>query len=351
MVKKLKNIINEFRYYLRLKTIFKYKLAKLGYLESGEYKIYFSEKPFLYNVREYTNVKKFTNKSSKWLELLNSSIYICNEKENFTGQAIRLVQNNKFQIYDFHKARVLTVFEDQKQMLNLQRKYLQFEGKLLLTYIGMSSLGILEKYIDCNPEYSSNENEKNMKMQYLQVANDIARMVECSNKMKLLDICGYKKKWKCDVEGINDLLNELEKRIEKRKVPQIYIHGDLHRGNILKDSKGDLYYIDIEYARDDVFFYDCFNYIYVDFVYNEDDTLMKMYLEKDVEIFSSMKKIFQAVSLEFDERDYLQYWLVFLQRRIIESVCLSYKYFRGKDYRECLLRGYLEFYDYILRRV
>lgn len=330
--------------------MFQNRLDGSGLLEKGRYKIYFSTKPFLYNVYEYENLKKYNNRSSKWLELLNSPICISDEKKtNFSGQAIRLVQNDKFQIYDFQRKRVLTIFKEKKQQLKIKGIYLRLKGKLSLTYLGTNSMGILERYIDCNPECFCNEQEK--KRQYLQVINDMEHMIRYSYKQQFLNVNSYKKKWICDVRGINDLLSEIEKRIDGEKIPQIYIHGDVHRGNILKDSNGKLYYIDIEYARDDVFFYDCFNYIYVDYVYNNDNVLMNMYLEKDNEIFSGIKKIFQAVGLEFNESDYLQYWLVFLQRRIIEEINLSYVYLLDKNNRESYLQKYVNFYEVIMRRV
>ena len=342
----MKKFLFAILYYYRTLFLFKRFLNKNSLLLEGKYKFIFCSKPILYNVQYHNHVAKYMENDNKYLDFLNFTISIKKHpNKGFCGQALRLTVNGKWQIYDFQNNQVLTVFKDKHIMKKIQYSCNYFKGKLLIPYEKTTDLGIIDKYIYDNIDMFATDLPKQKEL-FLAVMYDIKKFLILSDDRAVLSLIDYKISWKCDVLGLNKLLEELESQISIKSLSKKYVHGDLHIGNILISKEGKLYYIDFENSREDVFFYDCFNYIYVDFTYNNNPFLLDAYLDRDVEIMNSFKSLFGAVGFHFLDTEIIQYLYIFLQRRIIENVKYSFYKKTTKD-REMMLVNYKKFYNYI----
>lgn len=117
-----------------------------------------------------------------------------------------------------------------------------------------------------------------------------------------------------------DLLCRLNKEIEPyRTTKYVFSHGDLHFENVLFD-KEDVFLLDFEMAGTNVFFYDIFNLMYVEYIDKKNQLLLDAYLSKDTVMMNYCTILFDAVGEKFDTNFMYIYFKLFLRERIKQSV-------------------------------
>ena len=102
-------------------------------------------------------------------------------------------------------------------------------------------------------------------------------------------------------------------------LPSVLCHCDLHFGNTLVDSNS-IYLIDFENVREDVFFYDLFNILFVEYIDKDNPYFIEEYFKENSEVDDLFKQSFQAVGEELEERNKVLYFVVFLHSRLTHNV-------------------------------
>lgn len=170
------------------------------------------------------------------------------------------VKDKKYLIKIFNNER------DKKQILDYIIKYnLLEENRIKCPRIikkdeainieidGIQLFLIIMEYLEGEDLYSSQESITQEQLEDLiEIIKDVHKIqnkIECiyddyhiSNFNKTYDMCiSYmEEKW----INIGIKLKKEYKKIDFSKMPKTFIHGDLHKGNILKDKQNELYLID-----------------------------------------------------------------------------------------------------------
>lgn len=102
-----------------------------------------------------------------------------------------------------------------------------------------------------------------------------------------------------------------------------FCHSDLHFGNTLFSDK-QWYLIDIENARNEVFYYDFFNIIFVDFVDNKSSYLIDSYINGAPWVIDLISCLFKAAGTIFRSDKRIRYLYLFLYYRLLFYVGRAY---------------------------
>ncbi len=121
----------------------------------------------------------------------------------------------------------------------------------------------------------------------------------------------------CYWELFQSLLQKIESSFDE--IPQAFCHCDLHFGNTLIEGD-DVFLIDFENVRNDVFFYDLFNIIYVEYTDFKNPYFIDLYLSEDKEIMNLFKKAFDSVGVHFETGLKFEYIYLFLLSRLTHNV-------------------------------
>lgn len=142
-------------------------------------------------------------------------------------------------------------------------------------------------------------------------------------------------KWEIIPKSAKDTIIKLRENIEDEVFRTVFQHGDLHFGNTLFDKDG-FWLLDLEDARDDIFFYDLFTPIFVELTDWNNMTLFDLLFNKDARLISYLKQVFAAVGLVFNEKKIRDYFIVYLYARILFQVKKKQLLYNGSTYRKKL---------------
>lgn len=121
----------------------------------------------------------------------------------------------------------------------------------------------------------------------------------------------------------------------KAEIPQVRMHGDFRRHNILVEKEtANQYIIDWEFSKHYFFFYDLFHFIYHDTINDESSELLSNYFSGKYD--SYLFEIFSIFKIKFDVDQKRQYFYIFL-----------FEHYMKKGKRDCML---LEKYEKLLQR-
>lgn len=307
-------------WYLLRNIILKKRLGKtfneLTCIETGNYKVLLSEKIIIYKDSTQPFVKQFEifNKAfSKHLP----SIKIKKSKSlntTFCGQIVMLTTNSTLKIFDIKNNQVLSLLDaiSKEKFHNI---YEIFQGKLAMPYLFDINEGIVEKIIQ--------NISRNTWGHDLIIRNYLCILSDQQNYLKKATIAYgvtleeiWKNIQKFNFKKLNCIAKQIIEKIENTyNIPCVFLHRDIHFGNTLFDGM-QLYYIDFEHADNEVFFYDIFNCIFVEFILNHDSLLLSLYLKKDKDMFAYLYEIFDIMGMNFNEKKYLDYLYIFLLSRL-----------------------------------
>lgn len=321
---KLNKIIRNFLrpvWYLCRNIILKRRLSRsfneLICIESGNYKILLSEKIIIYKDSAQEFVKQFEIINKPFFKHL-PSIKITKKNKSlntiFCGQIAMLTANNDWKIFDIKNNRVLSMLDSMSKE-KFHNIYEVFQGKLAMTYLCDIKEGIVERIIQNIPR--STWGHDLIIRNYLRILSDqlsylkqapIAYDVTCLDILE--NIQGFQF---TELNEIGKLI--LEKINDTYEIPCTFLHCDVHFGNTLFDGR-QLYYVDFEYANNEVFLYDIFNCMFVEFILNHDPSLVSLYIKKDADMFGYLYEIFNIMGMNFEEERYLDYLYIFLLARL-----------------------------------
>lgn len=350
-----KNVKNFMRpvWYLLRNIILKRRLHKifneLTCIETGNYKILLSEKIIIYKDSAQPFVKQF--------EIFNKAIFkhlpnIKIKKSKITntifcGQIVMLTANSDLKIFDIKNNQVLSLLDaiSKEKFRNI---YEIFQGKLAMPYLFDINEGIVEKIIQ---NISRNTWEHDLIIRnYLCILSDqqdYLKKATIAYVVTLEDI--WENIQKFQFAKLNKITQQIIEKIScTYNIPCVFLHRDIHFGNTLFDGK-QLYYIDFEYADFEVFFYDIFNCIFVEFILNHDSLLLSLYLKKDKNMFKYLYEIFNIMGMNFNEEKYLDYLYIFLLARLRFTCIMLLKNTKYKKKRT--LKAEIEHFNIFLNYV
>jgi len=327
---------NGLLYNLRLKHIIS---RNSDLLSEGEYALLTCGKTIVYLKNEETTdfiSKHYKNLSKNyrkgivpWFDLF-FKFRVANSQnkkqgENFSGQLIMMTLNGDTKIFDFETCRVLTKHQDEEKFCQIKLAFDVFNPTFDHTILYFSKNNYLieeligkkenQRCYDQLTDFEKNDVFQDLMLKYTEYFNQLDS--KSIQYLTVKDIC----------EKLKDEVDEkIYARIERILLipsfesvlhPRVFLHGDLHFGNILIDDKR-AKLIDFERSGNYVFIYDFFNficeetvllveknYLFLKEYYNGsyDDLLLNMFAQFEM-IYSIDKKI--------------EYLMLFLSERILK---------------------------------
>ena len=325
-VKKYLRII----WYIYKFTIRRYKLSQnvkdLEYIENGNYKVLISDRQILYKEEDKEVIKKFEITNIALPNFLwNSRVRIRGKKTNpiFCGQAFMMTEDKGCKLFDAKNSQVLSLL-DKTELNRLSDIYEIFNKKILTAYLYKTDNGIVEKVIYDIP--CKTWSEELILKNYLRILSDQLNYLGQSSQAEEKTCQDIFNEIQCfNFPEINETGEQIKSKIKSNYVlPCFFLHRDVHFGNTLFDGE-DLYYIDFESAGTDIFIYDIFNCMYVEYVFNHRPLLLSLYAENEDNILRIIINIFNLVGIKFDEEKKWDYVYIFLLARLKRECEVSAK--------------------------
>jgi hypothetical protein len=119
---------------------------------------------------------------------------------------------------------------------------------------------------------------------------------------------------------INFIRNYINPELFDMKFPWLRLHGDLWTSNTLlvKAEKKYVFYIDWEYSREFIFFYDFFNLMWLEVYVNNNHFFIEKYAIGDYDYY--LKRIFPLFNMTFNDKFRLDYFGIFFLNFFNERV-------------------------------
>lgn len=283
MKKKIKEIIRSFYHYYKAKRLFRGLSQEQQFLEEGDYYVSINSRTYL--------IKKGTPKAflamigandekfKRWNFLHKFS---CNSK-NLKAQVV-MSTNSQFRFFDYKNNITFRRFSSNEEKLKYDECRERFHPFFKLTCVDNVNEYCLEIIIKNKPRGEWDVTET--KEYYIRLLDKYVEYLRSINnkpvfvKDTLLIVCSNLPEY---MQLFSLLTKEVEPYIKTRMV---FSHGDLHFGNVLFDGK-DFYIIDFEMAKEDVFFYDLFNVMYVEAVDMSNYYFIDSYMAADSVLMNS----------------------------------------------------------------
>ena len=309
----LKNIYIKYLHYKKCKSAWK-KINTLelsNYLEPGEYQLNCNGRILLIkNDIPEKFVEMVCRKTGKRERRTLRIEEYFSGKALFHGQLLMLTAGG-YRYFDYKGGKSLKLYDSEVEYEHCRHSYTIFSEFFKTTYISFNDGYSLEKIINHYPrKFWSNVL---VTSNFFKIADDYIQYLSCSK--------GDIKKMSLQIEiPKNDmfphesrqLLNDILQNVNiNDEIPYIYCHCDLHFDNTLLDDN-QLYLIDFDYAGKEIFFYDFFNVMYVEYVDRKNTILLDMFLSEDANMMNTFNRVFNAVGEIFDISKKKKYFMQFL---------------------------------------
>lgn len=356
MIKRLINFVK------RKKKLTQNMIENSNYLYPGEY-IFEEMLRFVYLKDELNHLKacevfgkphisfirKVILKTLKRV-VFNRSIVIENNEDRVIEGTVcymGIANWDYMKYFDFTNKKVLTKYFSEMEFKKAIENYKYFNRIFTLPQIesyNKTKLTIIEELIDTkSSELWTNDD-------YRFVINDIfCRYIE------YLKICREKGQYSfitptylisCITEG-NRLLDKIKNNIFidllNKEFPIMKLHGDLWTPNILmeKSDNPNLYYIDFEYSRDFIVFYDFFWFITEQAIFKKNYALVDKYFFGEYDEY--FDNIFKEFDMEFETKYRFDYLNIFFLNKYTERwISLNDKSKTSRYNEYCELLDHIE---------
>lgn len=244
--------------------------------------------------------------------------------DNFFRGTVYLPVGNgeEVRIFDLLNNKISLIFSDRESYndkINNYRNFQQYFSMPALLSYNNEKLLIIEEYIDFVPNHSWRKED------YLYVMEDIFNR-EINYFEKCKKKCNYIFRTPLSLleelpnnnEFIDFIKNNIKQELMNIKFPFLKLHGDLWISNILlkKEDINKVYYIDWEYSKDFIMFYDLFFMILNEAYINNN----YIYIEKYIlgEYDGNFEEIFQIFEMTFKKKYRLDYLYIYLINQYID---------------------------------
>ncbi|MDQ1144589.1 hypothetical protein QE429_001416 [Bacillus sp. SORGH_AS 510] len=246
---------------------------------------------------------------------------------DFSGSIYRPVRSsngyNDSKIFDISRNKVLSIFSNKQEyqsVLNNYYRFNQFFPMPKILHSDSEKLLIMEEMVNFTQNHAWVEED------YLFVMEDVFQrnityFKDCIDKgihsftspQKLL----HSRATKPNIKIIKDLISPVLWSVQ---FPCIQLHGDLWTANTLL-VKGDTRhtcFIDWEYSREYLFFYDVFNLMWLEVYVNNNHLYFQKYIDGDYDHYFEI--LFSFINLKFDEKLRLDYFMIYFLNFFTERV-------------------------------
>lgn len=237
--------------------------------------------------------------------------------KNFEGSLVMITGKGNIKIFDFRKGVIITFFNKRNEYQKRRRTYHHFMRyfKIPKTKFINNETAHMDSYIEFLPFENWSISQKDDTI--LSVLSDYYCYFSLTKKDISHGITPFE--FLEETSFINNiklkemLIKLVPKCYYQEKLPITVLHGDLNFKNLLL-SDDVCYYIDWEFSRPLVFFYDFINLIFVEAMNHNNYYFIEKYLRGHYN--SQLQKIFSVFDLEFHIDNKLLYISIYLMECI-----------------------------------
>ena len=292
-------------------------IKKEGFLKDGTYKLYLYGKPIIYNCKVKEIIDKYPAKYTSLFNRISLSGQAIDNK-TFQADFIMVLAEGEYKLFDISSQVVYTKMSDSKKNAII-RGQLLFKDYFNTTFIREVSNGIVEKYIDYISIDSLQPDKRIILLEKI-----IQSYIDYTKKNSVM---GTISKESCvqqfkalKIKPVDEMINGILRYIpEDIQMPSIYQHGDMHFGNILIDEQN-TYIIDFEMFREELFFYDIMNCLYVEIVDKHKYDLIEWFRSDKTSSNALFRNLFFEMGMNFSCEKKQEYFAMFLLRRLYSDI-------------------------------
>lgn len=245
-------------------------------------------------------------------------------QSNFQAQVV-MSTNNGYRYFDYFNRTTFKPFLNENEYLKYQDALIAFSSSFSLTNKEVNKNYCVENIIDSKPRnnWCPEELYKNFYLLFDRYVLYLshARIIRKQIDYNICSISGME-----NYNGrITNLVNQIDPSIHNTVFS--FSHCDLHFGNTLFNND-DIFLIDFEEAKENVFYYDIFNLIFVEYRDWNNSSFLDMYLTGDSHLEASFIKLFNAVGELFNpvhSKDYLISFIALRMKNDIERALYSFQ--------------------------
>lgn len=244
-----------------------------------------------------------------WVELKSNS----NSKKKYDGSLVMLTGKGDIKIFDFYENKVITFLKEQNEYEDKKDIYFRFKTNFNIPKTSFNDIekAAIEERIELIP--FEELSYKVMDTSFERVLLDYKRYF---NNIKDKDMKGYRiyemlENLSCiKNEDFKDLLYSIVSReSDDILLPIVEVHGDLNYQNILID-KENMYYIDWEFSKPMIFYFDIFNLIFIEAATYSNYYYIDKYIKGDYDLL--LYEIFNVFNLNYDINKKMLYLSIYL---------------------------------------
>ncbi len=316
------SILREIRALFKIRRFMVRTLSLYHVMLPGKYKIHWSEKPILYNENDASVTKRHPVVFLHFLSYFFSKKIVMLHKDiEFNGEYAVMSLNNEMKIFSIANRQVLSIMKNEKKE-RLQSVAKKLSG-LNLAYSHSVDCGVVDRLINDELKKLSFSKKRNLYFRFLEDYQNFAKRSPVEDSMLVKSRLSSLKAVGKDVSNV---VVRLSKYMSSESYPVIFSHCDLHLDNMMCEN-GKIWYIDIEYARNEIFIYDIFIAIVVGFWKYGDSYLLKEYLCQNGNLVDRIASIFNVMGKNFHVSQKKEYLFDFLAARLLFDVANGKKRF------------------------
>ncbi|MCM3600542.1 hypothetical protein M3175_07355 [Robertmurraya korlensis] len=271
---------------------------------------------------------EYKKRSTRWLVFILKQIIFKQAKftlwndssdKEFSGNVFLPVgSTNGYKdkkIFDLVNNKVLTVFFDRKEYQSTLNNYEYFKDYFPMPPIIFrddKKFITIEELFYFHPVNDWKEEDLSLVMgdifnHYLQYLNDCEIMGNYYYAKSTIDLI----KELPTSEEILFIQNQIDSGLFETEFPTLKLHGDLWAANtlLIKDEKNQVLYIDWEFSKELIFFYDFFNMMWLDVYMKNRFFIFNEYVNGIYDQY--FKSVFSLFNLTYDSKHRMDYFHLF----------------------------------------
>ncbi|WML59307.1 hypothetical protein [Neobacillus sp. PS2-9] len=240
------------------------------------------------------------------------------QKNEFSGSVYRPVRSsngyNDSKIFDLSRNQVLSIFSNKQEyqsVLSIYQSFKKFFPMPAILQADAEQLIIMEELVNFEQNHTWIEEdylfvmedvfERNINYFKACVENGIQSSSSPTDLISQIKMNAV----------IEPIRNKINPELLDVKFPCVKLHGDLWTSNTLlvKEGKSHICYIDWEYSREYIFFYDLFNMMWLEVYVNNNHLYIHKYIKGEYNNY--FYKLFSLFNLSFDEKLKLDYIIIY----------------------------------------
>lgn len=342
LFRRIRLLFGYYHWCLMARKRFKLIVKSGGLMDPGLYYIVCATREYLINTKTpYSFLKNISVPYSKPLITLKI-------RERYNGgykyrAQIAMTTNNGVRYFNYRDCTTYRCFSGPEESVQYGKAVELFSPYFKLTYIKHNTVACVEHVVKSRPrsEWNTTEILRNYFFLFDRYTEYLNSTPKRSSILKIVDI----------VDDSKSLVLRLKELMPQMSLNYIFSHCDLHFGNTLFDGN-DLFLIDFEESKEEVFFYDMFNVMYVDYMEYNNSFLLDKYLSGDAEMTKHFERFFTGAGIRFEPKEKCGYLAVYLYLRLLFDLKTSKRKYEGEEL-EKRIAGYInnenEILTYILK--